>query len=148
MKVLLDSAPLGILTNPKPSDLTLECRLWVESLWSKNYKVILPEIVDYEVRRELLRANKLAGIRRLNEFKARLEYLPLNTAMILQAAEFWAEARRQGIPTAAPKALDGDVILAAQAQVINTDDERVVIATTNVKHLSRFVNAREWQDIE
>ena len=148
MKVLLDSGPLGILTNPKPSDLTLECRLWIESLWSKNYRMILPEIVDYEVRRELLRANKLAGIRRLNQFKARLEDLPLNTAMILQAAEFWAEARRQGIPTADPKALDEDVILAAQAQVINTDNEMVVIATTNVKHLSRFVNAREWQDLE
>jgi len=40
------------------------------------------------------------------------------------------------------------VILAAQARVINTDDERVVIATTNVKHLSRFVSAREWQDVE
>lgn len=148
MKVLLDSGPLGILTNPKPSDLTLECRLWLESLWSKNYRVILPEIVDYEVRRELLRANKQAGIIRLNQFKARLEYLPLNTAMILQAADFWAAARRKGVPTADPKALDGDVILAAQAQVINIDDERVVIATTNVKHLSRFVDAREWQNVE
>jgi hypothetical protein len=38
--------------------------------------------------------------------------------MMLQAAEFWAEARREGIPTADPKALDGDVILAAQATVI------------------------------
>ncbi|MCL1463351.1 hypothetical protein [Argonema galeatum] len=76
MIVLLDSGPLGILTNPKPSPLTLECGLWLESLWSKDYRVILPEIADYEVRRELLRANKSAGIRRLNEFKVKLEYLP------------------------------------------------------------------------
>ncbi|MFL9450116.1 MULTISPECIES: type II toxin-antitoxin system VapC family toxin [Nostocales] len=97
MIVVLDSGPLGMLTNPKPSELTIECGAWVESLWSKGYRLIMPEIVDYEVRRELLRANKLAGIRRLNEFKMRLEYVPIDTATMLQAAKFWAEARRRGI---------------------------------------------------
>ncbi len=29
---------------------------------------------------------------------------------MLKAAEFWAEARRAGKPTADPKALDGDVM--------------------------------------
>lgn len=148
MIVLLDSGPLGILTNPKPSPMTLDCRIWLESLWSKSYKVILPEIADYEVRRELLRANKLAGIRRLNEFKTRLQYLPLTTPMMLKAAELWAAARRSGMPTADPKALDGDVILAAQAMLVEKNGLMVVVATTNVGHLSRFVDAREWQAIE
>jgi hypothetical protein len=67
--------------------------------------------------------------------------------MMLKAAEFWAEARRRGIPTADPKALDGDVILAAQATVIEGDGGTVVVATTNVGHLSRFVEAREWQNV-
>ncbi|MBC6421033.1 MAG: nucleic acid-binding protein [Hormoscilla sp. SP5CHS1] len=148
MIVLLDSGPLGILTNPKASPLTLECRRWVESLLLKKYKVILPEIADYEVRRELLRANKLTGIKRLNEFKVTLEYLPLTTPMILKAAELWAAARRAGMPTADPKALDGDVILAAQAMLVEKNGLMVVVATTNVGHLSRFVDAREWQAIE
>ncbi|MBD2774638.1 type II toxin-antitoxin system VapC family toxin [Iningainema tapete] len=147
MIVLLDSGPLGILTNPKASPLNTECRCWVLSLQSKGYRIILPEIIDYEVRRELIRVNKLAGIKRLNEFKVTLEYLPLNTAMMLQAAEFWAQARQRGIPTADPKALDGDVILAAQATLVETEGDAVVVATTNVGHLSQFVNAREWREI-
>ncbi|WP_445174918.1 type II toxin-antitoxin system VapC family toxin [Microcoleus sp.] len=148
MIVLLDSGPLGILTNPKGSPVTVECRIWVRSLLLKGYKVKLPEIADYEVRRELLRANKLTGVQRLDDWKERLEYLPITTPVILKAAQLWAESRQAGIPTADPKELDGDVILAAQGLLVGEGGEEVVIATTNVGHLSRFVDARELRDIE
>lgn len=149
MIVLLDSGPLGILTNPKGPPVTLECNHWVESLLLKGYRMILPEITDYEVRRELLRANKLKGIRRLDDCKLHLlEYLPITTPVILKAAQLWAESRQAGLPTADPKELDGDVILAAQGLLVGEGGEKVVIATTNVGHLSRFVDAREWQNID
>jgi predicted nucleic acid-binding protein len=148
MIVLLDSGPVGILTNPKGSPVTVECRIWVRSLLLKGYKVKLPEIADYEVRRELLRANKVAGVQRLDDWKQRLEYLQITTPVILKAAELWATSRQAGMPTADPKELDGDVILAAQAILAGEGGEAVVIATTNVGHLSRFVDAREWPDIQ
>lgn len=44
-----------------------------------------------------------------------------------------------------PKELDGDVILAAQTLLLGAPD--VVVATTNVGHLARYVNAKHWQDI-
>jgi hypothetical protein len=66
--------------------------------------------------------------------------------MMRRAAQFWADARNAGLPTAADPALDGDVILAAQVAV-SAGDEDPVIATTNVKHLERFVIARLWRDI-
>ncbi len=109
---------------------------------------MLPEIADYEVRRELLRANKLVGIRRLNELKATLIYLPITTLVMLKASELWAEARRAGRPTADPKALDGDVILAAQAILVASEGNEVIIATTNFSHLSKFTDARECRLIE
>jgi len=46
-----------------------------------------------------------------------------------------------------PKSLDGDVILAAQAKIEELNGNQVIVATTNVKHLSLFVDAREWQMI-
>ena len=61
------------------------------------------------------------------------------------AAQFWAEARQQGQPTAGDKTIDADVILAAQA--ITLSDGAVTIATTNVGHLSRFVSAELWRNI-
>jgi hypothetical protein len=46
------------------------------------------------------------------------------------------------------RALDADVILAAQAEAIETDfDQPVIVATTNVAHLTRFLDARYWTEI-
>ena len=146
--VLLDSAPVGMVTNPKATSLTLECQRWLDSLQSRGYEVVFPEIVDYEVRRELLRAGKVAGIRKLDLLKAQLIYLPITTEAMLKAAELWAEARKRGRPTADPKALDGDVILAAQAVLVAEEGNEVIVATTNLGHLSQFVDAREWRLIQ
>ena len=110
-------------------------------------RVIVPEISDYEVRRELLRAQKLKGIERLDALAGLLHYLPLSTAAIRQAAVLWAKARQQGQPTAADNALDGDVILAGQAIRLPQASD-VLIATTNVGHLSRFIEAQLWLNIQ
>jgi predicted nucleic acid-binding protein len=56
-----------------------------------------------------------------------------------RAAELWADVRRRGQPTADPRSLDADVILSAQAEGVGG-----IVATENVSHLSRFVDAREW----
>lgn len=56
MVILLDSGPLGLITNPRASQETRECNQWLESLVLKEVQVKIPEIADYEVRHELLRA--------------------------------------------------------------------------------------------
>lgn len=142
---MLDSGPLGIVTNPKAaSPLYQEGKVWLQSLPLKGYIVMLPEIADYEVRRELIRVGKTAGIERLDQLKSQIPYRPLTTEVMLLAAQLWAKARNRGKPTADRNALDGDVILAAQAiWEVNAGNE-VVIATRNVGHLSQFVDAREW----
>jgi hypothetical protein len=70
--ILLDSTPVGLITNPKSTSLAIECQQWLQSLFDRGYHVVLPEIIDYEIRRELLRANRLKGIRRLNLLKSEL----------------------------------------------------------------------------
>lgn len=107
---------------------------------------MLPEIADYEVRRELWRANKAKGIERLDELGQVLEYLPLTTTAMRQAARFWARARQQGQPTAGDKTIDGDMILAGQAITLEVSD--LIIATTNVGHLDRYAPADLWQNID
>jgi predicted nucleic acid-binding protein len=145
--IILDSGPLGMVTNPRASGLTLECQLWLDRQIQARSTILIPEITDYEVRRELIRAGRLRGVQQLDQLKAALEYIPLTTEM-MKAAELWAEVRQQGLPTADPNALDGDVILAAQTLIIAQQrQQEIIIATTNVGHLSRFTIAQDWQTI-
>ena len=87
----------------------------------------------------------MKGLQRLDDLIEIVGYLPLTTAVMRDAAELWAQVRQSGLPTADRHALDGDVILAAQARSIPADD--VVVATTNVGHLARLVDAALWTDI-
>jgi predicted nucleic acid-binding protein len=146
--ILLDSGRLGMVTNPKAKGLPLACQQWLKTLLKRGERFAIPEIADYEVRRELLRANLLKSVRRLDHLTQTLEYIPIQTDTMLLAASLWAEVRKRGQPTADPKALDGDVILAAQAQILANETAEVIIATTNVGHLIRFATVLNWQDID
>jgi len=140
--VLLDSGPRGMISHPRA---TVEVVTWFARLVASGVEVLIPEIADYEVRRELLRVRSTKGIERLDELKTTLGFVPITSAAMLQAAAFWADARRRGRPTADDVSLDADVILAAQAATLA--DKDVVIASTNPRHISRFVPAEHWQDI-
>jgi toxin FitB len=109
-KVVLDAGPLGKISHPRPNR---EIADWLERVLREGTVVYIPEIADYEVRRELIRVGLQVSINRLDRLKSVLNYLPINTEVMLKAAELWAEARNRGVPTADPKALDADAILAA-----------------------------------
>jgi predicted nucleic acid-binding protein len=144
--VLLDTGPLGLVTAPPRKADVLACSQWLAGLIAARVRVVVPEITDYELRRELLRAGKTASIRRLDALAQATEYLPITTDAMRRAAELWAQARQQGQPTAADNTIDADMILAAQALTLGVP--AVVIATTNIGHLSRFVPAESWQNIQ
>src|SRR5712692_10055023 len=116
MLVLLDSKPLGMVTNPNATAETDECNEWLEGLLNKGVAVVVPEITDYEIRRELIRANKQKGIAKLDNLAANIGYLRLNSETYLIASAMWAEVRNRGMGTAGPQRLDIDCLLAAQAR--------------------------------
>lgn len=92
---------------------------------------------------------KASSLRRLDAFLASpgIDYLPITTRAMRLAAQLWADARREGRPTADRHALDADVILAAQTRLLIAEGYDAVVATTNVRHLTRFVPAAEWPGV-
>ncbi len=132
-----------MLTNPRGKPKSDQCRQWAKDLAAAGVRVFVLEIADYEVRRKLIHIRAIAGIRRLDQVKATLDYAPITTDVMLRAAELWAAARSAGLPTAGPDALDGDCILAAQALLSVGPSDTVTVATDNVAHLSRFIDAQQ-----
>ncbi|HET6251299.1 MAG TPA: PIN domain-containing protein [Tepidisphaeraceae bacterium] len=147
--LILDSTPLGLLFQKPRIQQADDCREWLKQQLARGVRVIVPEIVQYELRRELLRLGRVKAERALVEFaSARPDrFLPINTPALELAAELWARSRRQGKPTAHPHALDIDVILAAQVLAAGFNPSDFVVATSNITHLSLFVPAAPWESI-
>ena len=139
--IILDTGPLAQIVNPRKFP---EIKQWLQQLQRAGEDIRIPEIADYELRRGLLRLGDTTSIQRLDGFHRLLGYVPITTAAMRRAAEFWADARRRGYATAPDLALDGDVILAAQAATLAGG---TVIATENVGHLSRYTTASLWDQI-
>jgi predicted nucleic acid-binding protein len=147
--LILDSGPLGLLTHPQRNAEVVAIAEWLFKWLLSGHQVIIPAIVYYELKRELIRAGKNLGLARLQAFASITpgRYLPLSDEALQLAAELWAKARQQGRPTADVKDLDVDVILAAQALSFGPASGDVIVATTNSKHLSQFVAAKDWHEI-
>lgn len=145
--VLLDTGPLGLVTHPKASPESDFCNQWMRSQLQKGVRVLVPGIADYELRREMLLNGNAKGIIKLDALRKAVGFMPITTAVMDQASTFWAEARKMGKPTATDAALDGDMILSAQAWILSGQGNEVIVATTNIKHINMFCDAHIWSDI-
>jgi predicted nucleic acid-binding protein len=147
--IILDAHPLGLACQRRGKSEADACRQWLVQCAQAGLRILVPEVADYEVRRELLRSRKRASLARLDRFisSAPVNYLPITTVSMRRAAELWAQSRQAGLPTADPQALDADVILAAQALTMGIAADRLVVATSNTRHLARFVPADHWRNI-
>lgn len=151
--VFLDTGVLGIVTHPGASAESKDCVSWMRTLLAAGVRICIAEVCDYELRREYVRRQRrdeeqaAVALSNLNALSAQLEYVPINTPAMREAAELWAAARNRGRSTADPKRLDVDVILCAQAKLAAGVGKALVIATTNVRHLSNYVSAESWRNV-
>lgn len=147
--VLLDAGPFGLACCDPGQPLAGRCQSWLDDLEAAKVRVLIPAITDYEVRRELLRVGATVKLRRLAVLRGRFRLLDIAEEALDRAASFWATLRRAGLPTAADGSLDADAILAGMAATVGRPGEQVLVATSNLRHLSRFpgIDAREWDSI-
>lgn len=153
LSIFLDTGPLGILTNPKKPADTVDALRWAAGHLRAGNRLLVPSVADYEVRRELVRLGRTRGIASLDAWNILPSdrYVMLTDSALRLASILWAQARNAGTPTADPKELDCDVLIAAQAlDYQNTyalTPGELVMATVNVGHLSQFLRADLWQNI-
>jgi predicted nucleic acid-binding protein len=142
VKLVFDANVLGRLCNPNPAKSEAAvARIRQLAAAPSSAEFFVPEIADYEVRRELLHVGSTRALAILDRLASMYTYLSIDTSTMRRAAALWAAARRQGRPTAGDGRLDADVVLAAQALGVDG-----TVATTNVRHLSRYVPVDDWTD--
>ena len=87
MTVVLDSTPLWLLTMTRRVPDAVACRQWVSDLRAAGHRIVLADIADYEVRRELLLLGATARLRRLDGYNGPFRYLDLTRDIMRRAAE-------------------------------------------------------------
>lgn len=70
--IILDTAPLSIITNPKLPKITRDAIQWSVDLMAAGHKIIVPAIADFVLRRELTRMSKANSLVTLDAFNAAL----------------------------------------------------------------------------
>lgn len=143
MRLVVDTGVLGRLCNPRRfSQLSREIERI--SLEAPGTELIVPEVVDYELRRKLLHLSQYASdptkqtasrkaLMRLDKLGVILGRAAVTESVAREAAQLWAEARGEGRSTAHEQSLDIDVIVAAHCKL-----EQAEVLTLNKKHLERY----------
>ena len=138
--IVLDARPLLQICHPRKWQGISD---WSAEAVASGWRIVIPEITDYEVRRLLLKRGATRQLKELNGNVEDLYYAPLTTALMREAAQVWAEAENSGHRFGHPKTLNADAILVAQTQAMGED---VTVITKNVRHLAPFVEAVWWTD--
>ena len=137
--IVLDARPLLQICHPRKWQGISD---WSAEAVASGWRIVIPEITDYEVRRLLLKRGATRQLKELNGNVEDLYYAPLSTELMREAAQVWAEAENSGHRFGHPKTLNADAIL-AQTQAMGED---VTVITKNVRHLAPFVEAVWWTD--
>ena len=108
--VLLDSGPLGLALCRRGTKDVDALRDRLAELERAGVSILIPAVIDYEVRRELVRVRATAKLKNLADMQQRFPILPVSGVAWFRAAEFWALSRRMGLPTGPDAALDADAL--------------------------------------
>ncbi len=148
-QIVLDSTPLALLCQRQGLAAAEQCRRWLLRHVTAGVRVFVPEVIDYEVRRELLRLRLTNAVQMLDGLTSTPtdRLVRVSAATFTTAAALWARSRQAGTPTADPLSLDVDVVLAAQVLTAGWDLSTTIVATGNARHLKLFVPAAEWATI-
>ena len=62
--IALDAGPLGLLMHRKGVAPADACKAWLAKKIAAGVRIVVPEIADYEVRRELIRLGNRTAVAR------------------------------------------------------------------------------------
>ncbi len=159
MIVILDSNILGLIIAPLSTNFekeegkykqARECIYWFQNLLSRGAYVTVPDICDYEIRRELIRINSFESLDNLKGLRNVINFQELTFNVLTEAAEIWAIARNSNQPNKSIQNIDVDCIIAAHWRLLKNEypGREVIVATENIKDFQSFSDCSSWKNIK
>ena len=157
MIVFLDTNTLNFLCNPNKLSEAIACEKWFYTYYSRGVTFTTSDICDYEIRRGLvassIRSRKESeGLSLLNNLRTDgyINFLTVTKEVLDIASELWARSSVNSKSNKDVKNIDVDIIISAHYQLLsdNQPGQRVIVATINIKDLSIYCEAANWQDIK
>jgi hypothetical protein len=154
--VFLDTNTLNFLCNPNNLSEAVECEKWFYTYYTRGVTFYSSDICDYEIRRGLIassiRNRKISeGLSLLDDLRSDgyILFSPIANEVLNIASELWARSSANSQSNKDIKNIDVDIIISAQYQLLveGNPGQRVIVATTNIKDLSVYCEAANWQDI-
>jgi hypothetical protein len=155
--IFLDTNTLDFLCNPNDLPESTQCKKWFQTYYSRGVSFYTSDICDYEIRRGLhansIRNNKISnGLPFLDNLRVDgyIVFLSVTQTVLDSAAMLWAKSSAASKSNKDVKNIDVDIIISAHYQILQEEylGQRVVVATTNIKDLSIYCEAANWQDIK
>ena len=138
--ILLDSGPLGKFVHQRET-YQEEISLLNHFAKTEGISILVPEIIEIELKEELLKQNFIKSISKLNKFKRQNRIIPLNDSdrILSIAIENDLKSQGQQVASTIPS---NDGILVAQAINLELSDQynRVIILTENTKDILALSN--------
>lgn len=138
--ILLDSGPLGKFVHQR-NTYQEEISLLNRFAKAEGISILVPEIIEIELKEELLKRDFIKSISKLNKFKRQDRIIPINDSDRSLSIVIEEDLKSQGqqVVSSIPS---NDGILVAQAINLKLSRryQRVIILTENTKHLLALSN--------
>lgn len=138
--ILLDSGPLGKFVHQKET-YQEEISLLNDFAKTKGISILVPEIIEIELKEELLKRDFVKSISKLNKFKRQDRVIPINDSdrSLSIAIENDLKTQGQQVASTIPS---NDGILVAQAINLRLSGQynHVIILTENTKDILALSN--------
>ena len=95
--IMLDATPLGLASRRRGIPIVDSCHDWLTAIGSAGARIVVPEIADYEIRRELQRLGHFPGLRRLDHLAHRYLYAQITTPVHAQGCRILGSGSPAGL---------------------------------------------------
>lgn len=139
-RLMLDTNVLARICHPS---LHQDVKEWLRRLLERGAaapEILVSVLADYELRRVLMKQQGVESLAHLDALEQSLRFVPLT----VEASRRAAGMRRESGVAGSPSLSDGDLLMAAQAEI----EGAILVTNDKAIHQIPGLTVRDWSEID